>query len=103
MKIAVLGTGTVGRTFAEKLVSLGHQVVMGTRDVQAKLSAEVKPGQSASTFGAWYQQNNKVKLMTFAEAAAFGELVLNATQGLNSLEALRLAGPEYTNTNGDLI
>ena len=31
---------------------------------------------------------------TFAEAASFGELVLNCTAGVHSLEALRLAGAE---------
>jgi predicted dinucleotide-binding enzyme len=38
-KIAVIGTGSVGQTFASKLVSLGHEVMMGTRDVAAKLAA----------------------------------------------------------------
>ena len=33
MKIAVLGTGVVGQILAEKLASLGHDVTMGTRDV----------------------------------------------------------------------
>ena len=31
----VLGTGVVGRTFAAKLSELGHEVRMGTRDVDA--------------------------------------------------------------------
>ena len=31
MKVAVLGTGTVGKTIATKLVSLGHEVTMGSR------------------------------------------------------------------------
>ncbi|WP_412080142.1 NAD(P)-binding domain-containing protein [Streptomyces sp. SJL17-1] len=31
MKIAVLGTGEVGRRLATKLVSLGHEVAMGSR------------------------------------------------------------------------
>src|SRR6476620_1755269 len=32
MRIAVLGTGIVGRTLAGKLDELGHDVVVGTRD-----------------------------------------------------------------------
>jgi len=35
MRIAVLGTGTVGQTLAAKLSWLGHDVVVGTRDVAA--------------------------------------------------------------------
>ena len=31
MKIAVLGTGTVGRTIATKLVELGHKVTINSR------------------------------------------------------------------------
>ena len=33
MKIGILGTGTVGRSLAGKLTELGHDVVIGTRDV----------------------------------------------------------------------
>jgi hypothetical protein len=40
-------------------------------------------------------------LGTFAEAAAFGEIVLNATQGANSITALKLA--EAKNLKGKII
>ncbi|MFF4515584.1 NAD(P)-binding domain-containing protein [Streptomyces mirabilis] len=33
MKIAVLGTGMAGRAIADRLSTLGHDVVIGTRDV----------------------------------------------------------------------
>lgn len=33
MKIAVLGTGTVGATIGSKLIQLGHEVKMGSRTV----------------------------------------------------------------------
>ncbi len=39
MKVAVLGTGSVGRALAQGLVDAGHDVVIGTRDPQATLSA----------------------------------------------------------------
>ena len=35
MKIAILGTGMVGRTIAVKLSQLGHKVTIGTRDTKA--------------------------------------------------------------------
>ena len=53
MKIAILGTGMVGRTLAEKLVSLGHDVAMGTRDPNAT-SGRAEPGAwGAPSFAAW--------------------------------------------------
>ncbi|MEU5002414.1 NAD(P)-binding domain-containing protein [Streptomyces sp. NPDC021622] len=37
-KIAVLGTGGGGRAHAAKLSELGHEVYVGTRDVEATLA-----------------------------------------------------------------
>jgi predicted dinucleotide-binding enzyme len=83
MRFGVLGTGTVGQTLASKLVSLGHDVMMGSRrsgNENAAAWAE-GAGQLASE-GA------------FAEAAGFGEVVVNATAGSASLDALVAAGEE---------
>ena len=38
MKIGILGTGMVGRAHAAKLESLGHEVVMSTRDIDETLA-----------------------------------------------------------------
>ena len=91
MKIAVIGTGTVGQTFASRLVSLGHEVMMGTRDVAAKLASKANDMYGNPPFSEWHAANNKVQLRTFAEAAALGEIILNVTQGGNSINALKLA------------
>ncbi len=64
-RIGVLGTGTVGKTVGTKLTEVGHEVKMGTRSEG-----------------------------TYAEAASFGEIVVNATAGSASLEALEAAGSE---------
>ncbi len=64
-RIGVLGTGTVGQTVASKLTDVGHEVKMGTRSEG-----------------------------TYAEAASFGDIVVNATAGSASLEALDAAGAE---------
>ena len=69
MKIAVLGTGMVGRTLAAKLAELGNEVQVGSRSAG----------------------DGKV---VFADSAAFGELVINATAGGASLEALGMAGAD---------
>jgi predicted dinucleotide-binding enzyme len=91
MKIAVIGTGTVGQTFASKLISIGHEVMMGTRNVADKVAATNKDMYGNPPFREWHTANNQVKLGTFAEAAAFGEIILNVTQGGNSINALTLA------------
>lgn len=44
MKITVLGTGIVGQTMAAKLISLGHEVEMGTRNVEETASSDKKMG-----------------------------------------------------------
>ena len=91
MKIAVIGTGTVGQTFASKLVALGYEVMMGTRDVATKLGSKANDVYGNPPFSEWHTANKKVQLGTFAEAAAFGEIILNVTQGGNSINALKLA------------
>jgi len=100
-KIAVIGTGAVGRTLASKLVSLGHEVMMGTRNVADKLAATAKDLYSNPPFSEWHAANKSVQLGTFAEAAAFGEIILNATHGGNSIQALTLAGAK--NLDGKVL
>jgi len=101
MKVAVIGTGGVGQTIASKLFSLGHQVMIGTRNVAEKLASQAKDGYGNPPFAEWYKLNQQVKLGTFTEAAEFGELVINATQGGNSVNALKLAGAK--NLNGKIL
>jgi hypothetical protein len=92
MKIAIIGTGIVGKTIASKLVELNHDVMMGTRNVSDKLASTATDNYGNPPFGEWIKTNSKIKLGSFAEAAAFGELVVNATNGSNSITALILAG-----------
>jgi len=101
MKIAILGTGGVGQTLASKLISLGHKVMMGTRNVADKLAADNKDMYGNPPFREWHAANKDVQLGTFAEAAAFGEIILNATLGINSIKALKLAGEK--NLNGKIL
>ncbi|MGH9874917.1 MAG: NADPH-dependent F420 reductase [Pyrinomonadaceae bacterium] len=90
MKIGILGTGIVGQTIGSKLVHLGHEVKMGSRTATNEKAAQwVKTGGMNASQG------------TFAEAAAFGELIFNCTGGAVSLEALKLAGDE--NLQGKIL
>jgi predicted dinucleotide-binding enzyme len=81
MKVAVLGTGRVGQTLASKLLEVGHEVRMGSRLAgNENAVAWAAAGGDAASEG------------SFADAAAFGDLVVNATAGTASLEALTAAG-----------
>lgn len=81
MKVGVLGTGSVGRTIATKLLELGHEVTMGSRSAESGALREWL-GEAGERAGGG----------TFADAAAAGELVFNCTAGTASLEALQAAG-----------
>src|SRR2546426_2848167 len=91
MRVAVLGTGGVGQTLAAKMASLGHEVMIGTRDVQAALDRK-GAGYGAMVFSEWHAKHPNVKVGTFADAAANAEIVFNATAGMASLDALPAAG-----------
>ena len=81
MNIGVLGSGVVGQTIGSKLVQLGHDVMMGSRD-------EANPKAVA-----WTKQEGKHALFgSFADAASFGEIIFNCTYGSASLDALHQAG-----------
>jgi 8-hydroxy-5-deazaflavin:NADPH oxidoreductase len=101
MKIGVIGTGIVGQTLAGKLAELGHDVAMGTRDV-ATAKSRNKPGAYGTPpFSSWLAEHPKVRLETFAGAAAHGEVVINATNGVGSLAALKETGE--ANLNGKIL
>ena len=90
MKMAVLGTGMVGDTIGSKLIELGHTVMMGSRTAN---------NEKATAFVA--KHNGIARAGTFADAAAFGEIVFNCTSGVGSIEALKMAGEQ--NLNGKII
>lgn len=81
MRIGILGTGTVGLTVASKLIELGHQVLIGTRQTNNEKITEFA-----------HKHENKVSIGSYAEAASFGELLFNCIKGEFSIEALKSAG-----------
>jgi predicted dinucleotide-binding enzyme len=81
---AVLGTGVVGRTLGSRLVGLGHRVVMGSRQA------------GNETAVAWAAEAGDLASQgSFADAAAAGDTVINATAGTASVAALESAGGEH--------
>jgi 8-hydroxy-5-deazaflavin:NADPH oxidoreductase len=90
MQIGILGSGVTGQTLGSKLVHLGHEVMLGSRE-------EAKPSSVA-----WARDAGQHALYgTFMNTASFGEVLLNCTLGMASLEALHMAGAE--NLSGKIL
>src|SRR5436305_1198680 len=81
MRIGVLGTGAVGRTIGGRLIEVGHEVTMGSR------SADNADATAWAT-----EHGDNASHGTFADSAAFGELLFNCTGGMVSLAACEAAG-----------
>src|SRR5882672_1817144 len=80
MKIGIIGSGIVGRVLATAFLKEGHEVILGTRDVNKE---EVKKWKS----------ENAGQAGSFEQAAKFGELLVLATAGGVVEEAIQLADP----------
>jgi 8-hydroxy-5-deazaflavin:NADPH oxidoreductase len=98
MKVAIIGSGIVGQTLGKKLVELGHDVVLGTRDPHKLDEAKGWAGSLNDWLNA---VGNKATVATFEVAAAHGEIIVNATHGIASLAALQIAGAE--NLQGKIL
>lgn len=92
MHVGVLGTGAVGRAIAGKFIERGDDVVIGTRNVAATMAHAQPDYMGNPPFSVWHKSHDKARLATFAEAAAHSEIIVNATAGMASLDALRSAG-----------
>lgn len=77
MDIGILGTGIVARTLGSALLALGHTAMLGSRSAA---NADALAWRDGAGPGA--------AVGTFADAAAFGELLINATSGVGTLAAL---------------
>ena len=83
MKYGILGTGNVAQTIGSKLIQLGHQVKLGSRNANNEKAL------------AWAKNNGKnASAGTFKDAASFGDRIFNCVHGVNSIEAITSAGIE---------
>jgi hypothetical protein len=80
MNVGVLGSGDVAKALGVGFLIHGHEVIVGTRD-PAKLAD-------------WLEENPGVRVGTFEEAAAHGELLVLAVKGSAAEDVLALAGAE---------
>jgi 8-hydroxy-5-deazaflavin:NADPH oxidoreductase len=89
MKIGMIGGGGVGQTLGAALLLRGHEVVLGIRNPSDEELA--KPRAQAVPLADWVAKTGG-RVVDFATAAAFGEVVFNVTQGAHSIAALTEAG-----------
>lgn len=78
MKVGILGSGVVSKTLASGFLKHGHEVTVGSG--------------SPEKLADWAKANPKGKTGTFAQAAAFGDLIVLAVKGHAAAEVLRMAG-----------
>jgi len=86
MNVGILGSGNVAKTLGAGFLALGHAVKLGTGDV-TKLAD-------------WRREHAGADVGSFAEAAAFGEIVVLAVKGTAALDVLQVAGP---GVNGKVV
>lgn len=77
MKVGILGSGAVAKALGDGFIKHGHQVMLGSRD----------PGKVAD----WAKASGGAT-GTFADAAAFGDLVVLAVKGDAAESAMQMAG-----------
>jgi 8-hydroxy-5-deazaflavin:NADPH oxidoreductase len=89
MKVGIMGSGVVGQVLAIAFANEGHEVKLGTRDIAKPEVVKFKG------------ENPSIGTGTFAETAAFAELVVLATGGSVTAQAIQLAGIE--NFSGKVV
>jgi predicted dinucleotide-binding enzyme len=88
MKIGIIGSGSVAQTLGSGFLAKGHEVMLGTRD--------------PSKLGAWRAEaGDAASVGSFAEAAAFGEIVFLSVPSAAISSALDLAGK--ANLDGKVV
>lgn len=80
-KIGILGSGVVAVTLGTGLIKHGYKVTLGTRDPEKLKDWKTGNGINAA-------------VGTFADAAAFGDIVILAVGGAVAKNALELAGAQ---------
>ncbi len=80
MKVGILGSGVVGQALAAGFLKKNYQTMIGT--------------QHKEKLQDWLQKNKGTQVGSFAETAAFGDIVVLAVKGIAAKEALKMAGAQ---------
>ncbi len=84
-KIGIIGSGPVGQALAKAFSNEGNPVMLGTRDIQK---------QSLQNFRT---ENPVIRVSSFEDTAQFGEILVLATSGDITKDAIALSGKENFN------
>jgi predicted dinucleotide-binding enzyme len=87
MRIGILGSGDVAKALADGFYKKEYQVMLGTR--------------SPKKLADWVTHHPDCQVSNFADAAAFGEVVVLAVKGTAAAQVLNAAG--YVNFSGKTI
>lgn len=90
--IGIIGAGFVAQTLALGFGAAGYPVRISTRNVAKTLADTTPNGYGAPGPGVFHTAHPEIPFVTFAEAAAWGEILINAASGSGSLDALGSAG-----------
>src|SRR5436190_6453175 len=82
MKIGIIGSGIVGRVLGSAFLKEGNEVMLGTRNV------------SKDEVQKWASENAGAKAGEFNVTAQFAEIIVLATGGAVTADAIKLAGIE---------
>jgi hypothetical protein len=86
MKIGIIGSGAVGQALAKGFAKEGHEVKLGTRSPNKPELDKFKT------------ENPSITIASFRDTALFGDLIVLATNGHGTEEAIQLAGKENFNS-----
>ena len=89
MKVGIIGSGIVGRVLGTAFIKEGHQVMLGTRDVNKEDVVK------------WKAENSGAQADTFNQTAEFADIIVLAISGLAAKEVIELAG--VNNFTGKVI
>ncbi len=81
-KIGILGSGIVATTLGEGFIKHGYEVMLGTRD----------PFKLEDWLG---KVGDKAKVGSFAQTAAFGDIIVLAVHGTAGKNAMEAAGADH--------
>lgn len=84
MKIGVFGTGDVGKSLANAFLALDHEVTLGARQEGNPVASDWAKGGGP-----------RAKSGSFTEAAQFGEIIVLATLGTATPQAIEMAGVSH--------
>jgi predicted dinucleotide-binding enzyme len=80
MKVGIIGSGIVGRVLASAFLKEGYDVMLGTRNT------------SKDEVVKWKTENETGSAGSFEDTARFGEIIILATPGSATEEAIEMAG-----------